>query len=296
MKNKLILLFLILSILTFNYGYQKIEGPHTLMGTRIGYQNEYSHDTSFINPASLPLLEKKLTFSAINNQYYYNFSNKFESPEKNIISLYQPFEYRGGVQFYIKNFDSKIGYSENTFGINYGHKFNNFSFGIGVSYYFFDIELWDEVKEETVSFNEKEYLIDLGFIWNFYNNFHFSSSIKSFNSKEHINYDTGITYRSDYGIFYLNNYSYKTGMDEFKNQLGIGYKKSFLNNLFSASVGLDFQKSLNAGFSVNYKFLNFDLAYQNEFENNFYDKLSFGVSLKFPHDWYAEKKDVFVSS
>jgi len=92
----------------------------------------------------------------------------------------------------------------------------------------------------------------------------------------------------------LNYYTYKNGLQETKTNFYLGYEKSFFNNLLIPSVGLNVNKTINAGLSVNYRFLSFDFGYEHEFQNNFYDKLSFGLSIKLNYDWYAEKRDVLI--
>ncbi|TYB30704.1 MAG: hypothetical protein FXF47_07975 [Candidatus Mcinerneyibacterium aminivorans] len=295
MKNKFLICILFILVITNIYCYEDINGSNLSMSIRTGYRDLYSIDTSFVNPASLPLLQKKLSFSIFNSKYYYNFNNEFDLPEKNLLSIYQPFEYEGGIQLFLNNFDSKVGYSENTLGINYGQKYKNFYLGLGTSFYFQKMDIWNELENSSIEYSKNEFFLDFGIIWNFKKDFYLSSSVKALNSDEHINYDNGITYKNKYGTFFFNNHTYKNEFDEFENQMGIGYLKSFINDKFIPSIGINFDKSINAGFSINYHLLNFNLAYQNEFNNNFYDKLSFGFSLKFDYDWYAEKKDVIIS-
>lgn len=216
------------------------------MTTKAGYLDKYSINSSFVNPASLAFLEKKLSFSIFNNKFYYHFDSEFESPQKTLLSIYQPFEYEGGIQLFLKNFDSKIGYSENHLGISYSHKLNNFAFGITTNYYFQNMEIFNELENKNIEFNESTLFFDLGIIWRIYHNIYLSSSVKALNSSEHINYDNSLTLHNRYGNFYINNFTYKNGIDEFENQIGIGCRKSFLNGRLIPSVGINFGNSIIA--------------------------------------------------
>src|SRR6056297_580336 len=295
MIKKSILLLLSIVVFIFTSFSIDVISTNNLRSIRSGYLNSYSQDSSIINPASLTFLNKNLFFSFYNTKYNYNFYSIDTDPEKHLLMVYQPLEINAGFQFAIQHFDSKVGYTESSFSTAYSQKFfNKLSLGLRANFSSYEMEIWDNYIGDNIVNSESSILFDFCIIFNPMTNLYLSSSVKSINDSKNISFDNGVTYDSRYGNFMLNYYTYKNGLQETKTNFYLGYEKSFFNNLLIPSVGLNVNKTINAGLSVNYRFLSFDFGYEHEFQNNFYDKLSFGLSIKLNYDWYAEKRDVLI--
>lgn len=306
--KKLLFFLSLLFIVTTLTAYEWYSTPYRM--SRIGFADEFSRDTIFINPAVIPYLEKRSVFSMMHTEHTLYLTTNNDGTGNDVFQFFQPFEKQHGISLSIRSFNSNSGYSEFNADLAYGIQINSWlTAGFQTSVYSQSMQY-----TEWPSMIEKEYTSDTAFrltagmIAKVANYGFLSVSahdlfgtevqnpLSGYTDTLHPSVDIGFSSFTRYGNIHGNCYLFTDELEESRSEISLGYAYPLFNKHITPSVGITFGKMINTGLSVQYKYLSFAIGYGYNYTDALFRTITFSIGLKFKNDWYSEYRDVHVFS